>query len=94
MGSKARSQHWSCGQNNFASEDERLWTEGRKIIAFGFFLFHCWKSTNPAGAILVFKTCITERIYTKSETFINEQKLLTTEAKTNIITISVVNFRR
>ena len=34
--------NWSCGQNNFASEDQRSWTEGRKIIAFGFFLFHCW----------------------------------------------------
>ena len=51
---RKRVQNGSCGQNNFASEDQRLWTEGRKIIAFGFFLFHRWKSTNRAGAIPVF----------------------------------------
>ena len=63
--------NWSCGQYNFAGEDKRLWTEGRKIIAFGFFVFHRWKSTNRAGAIPVFKTCVTERSCTKSETFAN-----------------------
>jgi len=61
-------QNGSCGQNNFTSEDQRLWTEGREIIAFGFFLFHRWKSANQAGAIPVFKTCITERNCTKSKT--------------------------
>lgn len=69
---RRRIHNWSCGQNSFASEDQRLWTEGKKIIAFGFFLFHRWKSTDRAGAIPVFKTCVyTERNCTRSETFAN-----------------------
>ena len=58
-------------RERFASEDQRLWTEGRKIIAFCFFLFHRLKSTDRAGAIPVFKTCVTERNCTKSETYAN-----------------------
>ena len=48
---RRRIHNWSCGQNSLTSEDQRLWTEGKMIIAFGFFLFHRWKSTDRAGAI-------------------------------------------
>ena len=69
---RKRIHNWSCGQNSFTSEDQRLWTEGKKIIAFGFFLFHRRKSTDRAGAIPVFKTYVyTERNCTRSETFAN-----------------------
>ena len=50
-----RVQNGNCEQHNFAREDQRLWTEGRKIIALGFFLFHPRKSNSRAGAIPVFK---------------------------------------
>ena len=97
-----RVQNGSCGQNIFASEDQRLWTEGRKIIALGFFHFHPWKSNSRAGAIPDLryrKELHQERnglqidyiLHSKS---INERNLLDTETKTktNIIAVSVVNF--
>ena len=66
---RKRVQNGSCKRNNFTTEDQRLWTERRKIIVLAFFLFHRWKSTNRAGSIPLFKTFVTERNCTKSETF-------------------------
>jgi len=101
---RKRVQSGSCGQNNFASEDQRLWTERRKIIAFAFSFFTAGsRSIGPVQFLclrLVLQRGIAPRAkrlqieHITQRVIISNEKLLDTEAKTNIIAVSVVDFPR